>query len=180
METAQATTPAEETPATQDLERPAGEPAAYQDPAADQDAGPAFDDSPPETATAPVVQLDSRRTRQVVTGILKALDRALSFLLRVPMSTAEELSEFAEVIAPAAEQHGEKIGPRFWTLAAGVGFAGFLLGKLAQAAVARKRPEAAPDQDPDQDQELAPRGNGATRTGPRKLGGNPIYPGERR
>lgn len=86
--------------------------------------------------------------RKAVAGILKALDRALSFALRVERSPASELAEFEEILLPAARAHGPKLGARFWSLVAIAGFLAFILGKLTQrlalTAAGSERNGAAP------------------------------------
>lgn len=84
---------------------------------------------------------------KVVRGVLGALDRGLSFVLRVHREDPAEIEAFVEMITPAAQQYGPKLGARFWAIVAAVGFVAFVLGKIARRLELAQPPEtpAGPD-----------------------------------
>lgn len=118
---------------------------------------------PPDPSTTRTPEPTRADYRRVTLGFLRGVDRILSFLLRVQRTPDKELDEFLEVMLPAAELYGPKLGPMFWAVAFGVGMASFVLGKVFQP----KLPDvvaSAPDED------------GKPPAGGRRLGGPARYP----
>ena len=148
---------------------PGGDSPVYAEPAVTKADAASFDAAPPDPdrLKAP----DARDWHRTVRGVLKCLDRALSFVLRVPRYGTEELAEFTEMIAPAAEQFGPRAGWKFWALVALVGFGAFVAGKLAQRMVLVSDAAAADQAETD--------GGDPRESRARALGGEPIYPRDR-
>lgn len=90
---------------------------------------------PPEPA-APELEAPASRINypKVVRGALSALDRGLSFVLRVKREEPAELETFVEMITPAAELYGPKFSKLIWLIVAAAGFMAFALGKVARRA----------------------------------------------
>lgn len=97
------------------------------------DTAAAEPEAPPKPAKADYAK--------VVRGVLGALDRGLSFVLRVHREDPAEIEAFVEMITPAAQQYGPKLGARFWAIIAGVGFLAFVLGKIARRVELARPPE---------------------------------------
>lgn len=103
-----------------------------QEPAVSESDAPAFDDElAPEPAV--IVEVSSPNYHKVVMGVLRGLDRGLSVALRSDRCTESELADVAETIVPAMEVQSPRLGPLFWAVVAGIGFAGFVLGKIVSS-----------------------------------------------